>query len=303
MNTVVVLGNGFDLDLGWNTSYKDFFNHNYGGRSITLVDDSLIQYIINHAGKKDTWYDLEKMLSDYCVLKSQEERTEQQLLDDSLDYGELRTKLKKFIAEGTTTPADSNSFAYKLLNKCIESAKIHRSSNDISPVIFSFNYSNLGKVISQIDPKATFDYHAVHGTLEKNNIIFGFNNRSDIKREYRCYQKSHDDSYESHNILPALMDASNIIFFGMSMGDIDGAYYAEVLRKTSVVGGFRSRMHKNITFVTYDSESRLAIKNNLQDAGIDTMVLCNTNNVKFILTSKRKELETKNAMYELLNTL
>lgn len=303
MKKVIVLGNGFDLDLGWNTSYKEFFLTQYGSRPVTGKDDSMIQYIINHAGEKDTWYDLEKMLSDYCVLKSKEERTEQQLLDDRQDYKELRTKLKKFIAEGTSKPADSNSFAYAILKKCIESAKRNISAPDFVPAVFSFNYSDLGKVVSQIDSKTQFGYHAVHGTLEKDNIIFGFNNRGDIKREYRCYQKSHDDSYESHNILPALMDASDIIFFGMSMGDIDGAYYAEVLRQTSIVGGYRTRMHKNITFVTYDSESRLAIKNNLQDAGIDTMVLCNTNNVKFLLTSNIKESKSLNEMNNLLNTL
>ena len=87
------------------------------------------------------------------------------------------------------------------------------------------------------------------------------------------------------------------------MGDIDGAYYAEVLRQTSVVGGYRTRMHKNITFVTYDSKSRLAIKNNLQDAGIDTMVLCNTNNVKFFLTTEMKGHDTNNEVYNFLNTL
>lgn len=25
MGTVIVIGNGFDIDLGWHTSYKDFF--------------------------------------------------------------------------------------------------------------------------------------------------------------------------------------------------------------------------------------------------------------------------------------
>ena len=272
MKKVIVLGNGFDLDLGWNTSYKQFFLTQYGSRAVTDKDDSLIQYIINHAGKKDTWYDLEKMLSDYCVLKSKEERTEQQLLDDNLDYKELRTKLKKFIAEGTSKPADPNSFGYKILEKCIESAKKNPSTQDFIPSVFSFNYSDLGKVVSQIDPKFKFSYHAVHGTLEKDNIIFGFNNRSDI-------------------------------FFGMSMGDIDSAYYAEVLRQTSVVGGYRTRMHKNITFVTYNSESKLAIKNNLQDAGIDTMVLCNTNNVQFLLTVDTKKIETRNEMNKLLTTI
>ena len=96
MKKVIVLGNGFDLDLGWNTSYKQFFLTQYGSRAVTEKDDSLIQYIINHAGEKDTWYDLEKMLSDYCVLKSKEKRTEQQLLDDNLDYKELRNNLSEF---------------------------------------------------------------------------------------------------------------------------------------------------------------------------------------------------------------
>ena len=26
MKTVIVIGNGFDIDLGWRTSYKDFYD-------------------------------------------------------------------------------------------------------------------------------------------------------------------------------------------------------------------------------------------------------------------------------------
>ena len=73
----------------------------------------------------------------------------------------------------------------------------------------------------------------------------------------------------------------------MSMGYIDAPYYEEVLKQTSTVGGYNSRMHKNITFITYDKESKLNIKNNLLDIGIDTQVLSNTNSVNFFLTSEK----------------
>lgn len=287
MNTVIVIGNGFDIDLGWHTSYKDFFLTRYGHKQVSSNDDTLLQYMINHANNKKNWYDLEKMLYDYSLVKSKVILSEQQLRDDIADYQELKTQLVKFIKEQSSKPVNKDSYAYRLLKKYMEVCKANRLSPDLIPKLFSFNYTDLKGVAKLIDPKSDFLYEAVHGTLSDNNIIFGFHNDVAIKGDYRSFQKSFDDAYESHNILPALIDATNIVFFGMSMGYIDAPYYEEVLKQTSTVGGYNSRMHKNITFITYDKESKLNIKNNLLDIGIDTQVLSNTNSVKFFLTSEK----------------
>ena len=54
MQTLIILGNGFDLDLGWKTSYKDFFR---------AKQDSFYRYnnlsYIKQMIEGECWYNLE----------------------------------------------------------------------------------------------------------------------------------------------------------------------------------------------------------------------------------------------------
>ena len=128
-----------------------------------------------------------------------------------------------------------------------------------------------------------FRYVPVHGTLEKNNIIFGIHDANQIMPEYRYLQKSMDDEYESHGIVSSLMDANLIVLFGLSMGFIDGVYFKDVLTQISNVDNANN--NKEIVFITKDNKTKRDIKNNLLDMGINTQVLFNTNKIEFILTS------------------
>ena len=74
MQTLIILGNGFDLDLGWKTSYKDFFQ---------AEQDSFYQYnnlsYIKQMIEGECWYNLEGYLRQ-CVLNVGQ--TEVKLLND-----------------------------------------------------------------------------------------------------------------------------------------------------------------------------------------------------------------------------
>lgn len=61
MQTLIILGNGFDLDLGWKTSYKDFFQAKQD--SFYLYNNlSYIKQMI----EGECWYNLEGYLRQ-CV--------------------------------------------------------------------------------------------------------------------------------------------------------------------------------------------------------------------------------------------
>ena len=70
MKHIYVIGNGFDIDLGWHTSYKEFYETKLTGWKVHFGpnDDCLPKYLLDHAG--DNWYDLERTLYDYCLSKS-----------------------------------------------------------------------------------------------------------------------------------------------------------------------------------------------------------------------------------------
>lgn len=73
---VLILGNGFDLDLGMNTRYSDFANSDIWKQSfqddIQLYrPDTLIGYL-NKEKEKNAWFDIEQSMLNYVTNKKNE---------------------------------------------------------------------------------------------------------------------------------------------------------------------------------------------------------------------------------------
>lgn len=286
MKHIYIIGNGFDIDLGWRTSYKDFYE-SISKRWITLFrpgEDCLYAYLFDHAG--ENWYDLERTIYDYCLLKSKGDLDEDIMNRDYRDYESIKRLLERFVNERSSTPVNENSKAYEILRSYVEKSSHTDLPSDMRPELISFNYTPLDKVAKQINPKADFRYIPIHGTIEKNSCIFGFHNDPQIKGAYRDMQKLMDDNYDPGRITPLLMDAKSITFFGLSMGFIDAVYFRDVLKAASQPGDFHTRNTKNIEFITRDKKSKKDIKKNLQDIGIDFQALSTNSKVTFTLTSE-----------------
>ena len=69
--TVLIVGNGFDLNINFPTSYSDFMGSQYFNELILANDNWLAQYL-NYKKKQDgNWIDMEKELGVYAnILKS-----------------------------------------------------------------------------------------------------------------------------------------------------------------------------------------------------------------------------------------
>lgn len=288
MKHIYVIGNGFDIDLGWRTSYKDFYESKLTGWKVHFRpgEDCLPVYLIEHAG--ENWYDLERTIYDYCLSKSKGDLDEDLMSKDYQDYMAIKGQLERFVKERSGEPVVVESKAYEILKSYIEKSSHTNLPSDMRPELISFNYTPLEKVAKQINPKADFKYIPIHGTLEKNNCIFGFHDDHNIKGLYRDIQKSMDDNYNPGTIMPMLMDAGSITFFGLSMGFIDAVYYCDVLKRISQPGDFNTRKKLDIEFITRDNQSMKDIKKNLQDIGINIQALSTNNKVTFTLTSEKK---------------
>lgn len=285
MKHIYVIGNGFDIDLGWRTSYKDFYESKLTGWRVHFRpgEKCLPLYLLNHAG--ENWYDLERTIYDYCLMMSEGTIDENLMNDDYRDYLSIKGQLVRFVKERSNEPVNEKSKAYKVLKTYIEERSRTQLPYDMVPELISFNYTPLDRVAKQINPKVDFQYIPIHGTIEKNSCIFGFHDDNQIKGLYRDMQKSMDDNYNPGRIMPLLMDAKSITFFGLSMGYIDAVYFRDVLKAASQPGDFRTRKTMDIEFITKDKDSKKDIKKNLQDIGIDFQALSTNNNVTFKLTS------------------
>ena len=69
MNIVIVQGNGFDLDLGWDTSYKSFYEKHKGWEAHKTDEDDLFQYVIKQA--PGNWFDFERTLHEYALHRAE----------------------------------------------------------------------------------------------------------------------------------------------------------------------------------------------------------------------------------------
>ncbi len=301
--TVIVIGNGFDLDLGWDTSYKSFYIKHDGWKMHRTDEDDLFQFVIHKV--PGNWFDFERTLHEYALHRAQnpfpKDNTDK-IDRDIQDYNTFKTQLMDFIAEGSKGPVKMDSHAYRLLEAYV-GAKKNKTSDRFFPLkLFSYNYTPLLNVIHQIDSSVKVGYIPVHGMVEKKNIIFGFHDDLRIPKEYRPLQKSMDENYVSSDVVRESLQAKTIIFFGLSLGYIDGVYFKNLFEQISNLAN-PQMINKRVVFITKNAQSGNDIKNNLLDAGINLQLLYNSNRVDFIYTDDSHRNKTEMIFEGLLNSI
>ena len=153
----------------------------------------------------------------------------------------------------------------------------------------SFNYTDLSKYAEALGCKADFPYSTVHGSLKNHDIVLGFGDSTNARPDSEFMRKSFNEKYHPANFLPALNSADNIIFFGLSFGEVDYAYFDEFF--TRILGpDDGSTQAKRMTFITRDEKSRLSILHNLHErTGHKVSSLISKHSVRFIRTSDRRD--------------
>lgn len=248
--TLVILGNGFDLDLGWKTSYNNFFLSKKQ-RFNEFNGMPYIQEMISEGH----WNNLEGYLRN-CVVNATNNTIE------SLNYFWImcRNLIGEYLRKNTSAIYNTNheSCAYKFLRTL-------SSSN-----VISFNYTNPFKMLG-ID---NIDILHLHGSLDK--IISGAEIRLGIDSTVISENTLAKDellkyiikTYENSNIdvfFNELKKSENIIIYGHSFGITDSDYFKPFFK--AIIDG--KLMNKNIYIVTYNDKSLQDIKDNMLSYGID----------------------------------
>ncbi len=300
MNIVIVLGNGFDLDLGWDTSYESFYRKHKGWQMHKTEEDDLFQYVIKQV--PGNWFDFERTLHEYALYRGKNPVTKDVIDRDIQDYNTFKSQLASFITEGSKLPVKKDSHAYRLLEAYVGAKKRNHAipSNLFSIKLFSYNYTPLLNVIRHIEPSLKISYIPVHGRVENNSIIFGFHDDLSIPKEYRMIQKSMDVNYKSSDIVTESLKADYLIFFGLSLGYIDGVYFKNLFEQISNFTNLQM-INKHLVFITKDTDTEKNIKSNLLDMGINLQLLYNSNIVNFIYTDDKQKKKTEDNFNVLIN--
>lgn len=254
-NTVVILGNGFDLDLGWKTSFKDFLTSEkfciYGNpRYPVKYMSELFQSI------EENWYNLEEFMRE-CVEKSTEEETDALNLfwnicrDKIYDY--LTPKGDQYKQVFNT---NINSCAYLFLQRMNKSK------------VFSFNYTLPYDITHLPEHEITYLHGALNHGLSWIDIKLGIDLHVKNKLAWSDKLKPYLKAYESKKIdelLVAIKHANKIIIYGHSLGITDSDYFEPIF--SNIIHG--PLLNKSIFFITKNSASMQCIKDNMSKYGID----------------------------------
>lgn len=251
-NTLLVVGNGLDLSLGFKTSYHDFLRSE---EFANIQDSSLSKFLLKNEKLKN-WVDIEEELSSYCTMLY---TTPQYMYDDAIkrdlrkEYEELRSELTDFLKrvehENLNVPKDN--YAVSLLQYFL--------FHQIEPIeVVTFNYTdNLERICELLNIKVNV-YH-IHGSLDKG-IVFGVEDTAKLdKREVYLY-KAYSPYKQLKPLMRLLSNSKNIIFYGYSMGDTDKQYFQSYFKNLANSDEFPH----NITIYYYGQESYDTVKWQLQ---------------------------------------
>lgn len=268
--TTLVIGNGFDLDLGMNTRYSDFAKSEYWPKDVSSSSHNLQQYL-NERKDMDCWFDLEQCLLDYCKpqrgISFGQDPFDVKLAGDKTYFNNLREGLVAYLRSEQEKKLNKYSWASKLM--------IDLCKDDNFETVYSFNYTDFHHIATEIGidlKKVSVDY--VHGTLEDNTIILGVDER-EVTDGYEFMQKAVEINYRSTNIISQLALSHDVIFFGHSFGTIDIEYFKPYFLHIFNQDIEEDQKHPSITIFTYNEASRLQILKHIHDMGINRQRLFN----------------------------
>ena len=232
---IMIIGNGFDLNLGFKTSYQDFLESQYF-KSLVNDNNSLALYL-DRKNNLLNWVDIENEITNYSIkiIKLQhEEKINLTTADIKNHFKSLKVALIQYLKEVQEQKLNEKSKAFEMIRHEIEST--HK--------IYNFNYTNsifqvtdlLGIDRYEIEDKHTY----VHGSIENTDIIFGVEDYAKISTEHIFFKKSYNINFGKSDIISNLNYKNNLILFGHSLGITDSAYFKDYIASLYIHRGYKT---------------------------------------------------------------
>ena len=300
---ILIIGNGFDIDLGLRTRYSDFAKSNIWEKLMrnTYGFDQDLLAALREAKEKEAWFDIEKTMNEYVRAIRPESLTTDLVDKDKKNFIEVTKALDKYLKdEQKSRTLESNHYAAQVLRLIADVGGFE---------YYTFNFTSLGDIATSCGIKIdTSRITHVHGSLENDSIILGVltDPANQLHEQYSFMYKDNSRFYMSNNMYEDFDKADDIIFFGHSINGMDFPYFKDFFIKQSGMGGeYKS---KHITIFTYDDDSNQQIRNSIRNAQVDLTQLFRRNNISIIQTKQmyyddRNELQKFEVFTERLNNI
>ena len=274
---ILILGNGFDLDIGMKTRYRDFMESNIWKKA-KEHDDALSYNILNYLEERnrlETWFDVENELLNYVIEISEGTYRSPQETDRK-GFELFQNRLKEYLQR------EQDTFETRIGSTAMASMT-NILCNGFFTNIYSFNYTDLSKFMLRFNIKVPISITYMHGSLGKHdNIILGIETDKEIHKDYKFLFKTNSRFYSSNNLNESMDEANEIVFWGHSINGMDFPYFKDFFMKQSQPS--KGRKRKRMTIFTYDGESEENIRHNFREEGINPRDLFSRNDLSIIET-------------------
>ncbi len=261
-HNILILGNGFDLDLGLDTKYSDFAKSDYLPDFSQYPTSLLAERLIKEKENNLEWFNLEDILAGYIQSYIDiSNRIEQYRIvygpPDEIIFNVLCDHLSFFIMHKERDMINADSCAARLLSAVLKNSLFNK--------IYSFNYTDISVFAHKLGLIIPNDVDCIniHGKADTNSIVLGVSGGKRVPKEYRFLKKTHRPAYEGSDFLTDLNSANNIIMFGHSLGTQDYSYFKDFIEKLSE----RVNSSQRLVIITKDYNSANAIKNQIEEVG------------------------------------
>ena len=293
---VLVIGNGFDIDLGINTSYSNFYNYSIFSKRRNVVPNSLEAYLRGRNKKDIRWADLEESMATY--VKNKKGRVLDTITNhDKFFLQELKREFSDFIIDNWYNK--SNNSEKEPINDSLAKRIIDKNNKGCFDSIYSFNcmlYSDL-QLFSDSQIDSTFGINNIHGAYDV--FIFGIRKEDCIREDYSFLVKENQDYYP-HDVVKSLkkdlMLANDVVIFGHSLNRIDMGYFEYLFKQFA-------QTNQSITFITKNKSSRDDIISNISQYVIPYEKLDKSGRISFLYTDDYYNQEKSEYIEDFLTSL
>ncbi len=241
-DTCIVIGNGFDINLGLPTSYTDFVKSTHFDDMVKRGNE-LAKYLKSKF-ELQNWIDIENELKTYSLERSD--------ASFKFNYELLIFALINYLEKLDYSLMKRTSVAYRLIES------ISESCNSFN--ILDFNYTKSTEILlrnNYVDDEIIkSSLIKVHGEAAQNDIIFGVEDKAEIKPEHVFLRKAYPRHYKALNFSSLFKQTNRFIFFGHSLGETDHTYFQALFRDSCQDGSVytQNKFNKTFEFIYYKED-------------------------------------------------
>lgn len=251
MSTVFLIGNGFDVNCGMHTKYKDVYEGYVKKESST---DTIKNFKKTISSNIENWGDFEMAMAKYAECLSDEKQFLECIRDFS-SYMESYLSEEELLFKKKVSDKQINSavrqelsnslseFCYGISHNIDDLMSARNATGFYGMSIISFNYTDIFDMIINEYASAMSvtkkEIIHIHGVL-KDGPVFGVDNIKQIMANYKLSRRGErgfikpifNDAFDKKRVQIAkdiIKKASTICVYGMSLGDSDLSWRNELI--------------------------------------------------------------------------